>query len=90
MTRSAEVTPLASALNVSRVRGQAIGEHGGADFDHLPVGAVDSVHHTIERCRRNTQSFEQPAVEQSAVLAHPNRHTIECVDSDSFALLIAR
>jgi hypothetical protein len=40
MTRSAEVTPLASALNVSRVRGQAIGEHGGADFDHLPVGAV--------------------------------------------------
>ena len=40
MTRSAEGTPLASALNVSRVRGQAIGEHGGADFDHLPVGAV--------------------------------------------------
>ena len=40
MTRSAEVTPLASALNVSRVRGQAIGERGGADFDHLPVGAV--------------------------------------------------
>jgi len=54
------------------------------------LAPLDSVHHTIERCRRNTQSFEQPAVEQSAVLAHPNRHTIECVDSDSFALLIAR
>ena len=79
-------------LNVSRVRGQAIGEHGGADFAHLPVAAVGlaSLRHTIERCRRNTQSFEQPAVEQSAVLAHQNRHTIECVDSDSFALLIAR
>ena len=40
MTRSAEGTPLASALNASRVRGQAIGEHGGEDFDHLPVATV--------------------------------------------------
>ena len=27
-------------LDASRVRGQAMGEHGGADFDYLPVGTV--------------------------------------------------
>ena len=32
MTRSAEVTPLASALTATRVRGQAIGEHGARGF----------------------------------------------------------
>jgi hypothetical protein len=40
MTRSAEGTPLANALNASRVRGQAFGEHGGEDFDHLPIATV--------------------------------------------------
>jgi hypothetical protein len=27
-------------LHASRVRGQAIGEHGGKDFAHLPVATV--------------------------------------------------
>ena len=31
---------LGERLNASRVRGQAIGEHGGEDFDHLPVATV--------------------------------------------------
>ena len=40
MTTSVEGMPLASDLHASRVRGQAIGEHGGKDFDHLPVATV--------------------------------------------------
>ena len=40
MTRSAEPTPLAIALNATRLRGQAIGEHDGEDLDHPPVATV--------------------------------------------------
>ena len=92
MTRSAEGTPLASALNASRVRGQAIGEQGCADVDHLPVGAVGFGEFAPHDRALSAQHpvLEQPAVEPSAVLGRPNRHTIACVDSDSFALLIAR
>src|ERR1700684_1998212 len=70
-------------------RGQAIGEHGARIVTIWRSPSLDpaSLRHAIERRRRNTQSFEQRAVAQSAVLARQNRHLMECVDSDSLAVL---